>query len=63
MAEHYPKNTVEVSAFCKRCVKDTPHNVNGGRLGGCKSCIARLDAEQKARVNVPAPAEQSEMKF
>jgi hypothetical protein len=41
MSEHYTKATVEVSEWCKKCHKSTPHRVLGGRLAGCKVCEAQ----------------------
>lgn len=35
MSEHYTKNTLEVTAYCKRCGKNTQHRVDGGRKGPC----------------------------
>ena len=41
MTEHYSKATVEVSEWCKKCHKFTPHRVLGGKLAGCKVCEAQ----------------------
>ena len=35
MPHHYPKSTVEASAWCNTCNKPTPHFVHGGVLGRC----------------------------
>jgi hypothetical protein len=35
MPEHHTKNTLEVTAHCKRCQKFTQHRVDGGRQGPC----------------------------
>jgi hypothetical protein len=35
MSEHYTKNTEEVTAYCRRCQRNTQHRVFGGRLGPC----------------------------
>lgn len=43
MSEHYQRNTVEVSAWCNRCGKDTPHRVDAPKLGPCLVCLARLE--------------------
>jgi hypothetical protein len=35
MSEHYPKSTIETTAYCKPCQRMTTHRVDGGRLGPC----------------------------
>jgi len=35
MPEHFTKNTLECTAYCKRCQRDTQHRVDGGRRGPC----------------------------
>ena len=35
MPEHYTKNTLECTAWCKRCGRMTQHRVDGGRRGPC----------------------------
>jgi hypothetical protein len=45
MTQHYTKNTIEASAWCKICVKPTPHAVNDGRIGSCLTCITRLNLQ------------------
>jgi hypothetical protein len=35
MSEHYTKNTLEVTAYCRKCQRNTQHRVDGGRLGPC----------------------------
>ena len=35
MSEHYTKNTLEATAWCAKCQKQTQHRVDGGRLGPC----------------------------
>jgi hypothetical protein len=37
MPHHFPKSTVEASAWCNRCGKMTLHRVFDGRLGRCKN--------------------------
>jgi hypothetical protein len=37
MPHHFPKATVEASAYCTTCGKMTPHYVFDGRLGRCKN--------------------------
>lgn len=59
MAEHYPRNTVEASAWCLKCQKSTMHRIDGVRKGPCIPCTERLEAEHKA---APAPpAEQKKL--
>lgn len=52
MTQHYTKNTVEASAWCKRCNAFTTHRVDAGKtsglLGPCRNCIAKLDAAHDA---------------
>jgi hypothetical protein len=35
MAEHYTKNTLECTAWCAKCQRQTQHRVDGGRRGPC----------------------------
>lgn len=35
MPEHYTKNTLECTAWCRVCQKHTQHRVDGGRRGPC----------------------------
>lgn len=35
MPEHYTKNTLECTAWCKKCDRMTQHRVDGGRRGPC----------------------------
>jgi hypothetical protein len=39
MTIHYTKNTMEVTAWCAKCQRDTQHRVDGGRRGPCLECI------------------------
>ena len=41
MPEHYTKNTVEATVWCKRCGKETPHHIYDSRRGACLVCLAR----------------------
>jgi len=47
--EHYTRNTVSVSAYCKKCGKTTQHRVDDVRKGPCLECMAKQDAEIAAR--------------
>jgi hypothetical protein len=35
MGEHYTKNTLECTAWCAKCQKNTQHRVDDGRRGPC----------------------------
>jgi hypothetical protein len=39
MGEHYTKNTLETTAYCRKCQRDTQHRVDSGRRGPCLECI------------------------
>lgn len=43
--QHYTRGTVEASAWCRKCGKPTMHLVFGVKLGSCKKCISKLEAE------------------
>ena len=47
MSEHFTKNTLEITAYCARCAKQTQHRVDGGRKGPCLDCLEmrRIEAE------------------
>jgi ribosomal protein L44E len=49
MAEHFSRNTIFISAWCRKCSKNTPHRVEDRRKGPCLDCIARLDVEHAQR--------------
>jgi hypothetical protein len=42
MPEHYTKNTLQVTVWCNRCGKVTPHRVDDGRRGPCLTCVENL---------------------
>lgn len=54
MGQHYTLNTVEVSEWCNKCGKNTPHRVAGRKLQYCIPCFDRLPISQ------PVKAEQIE---
>ena len=54
MTQHYTRNTVEVSAWCQKCHKQTMHSVYGVKLGACLVCLERLGKEAQARPSPPA---------
>jgi len=47
MGEHYTRSTLECTAYCLRCRKDTQHRVDSGRRGPCLECIRRLEIENE----------------
>jgi predicted RNA-binding Zn-ribbon protein involved in translation (DUF1610 family) len=53
MPEHYTKETVSASFWCKKCGKETLHRVDKGRRGPCYTCMAALEAEHKKPKPVP----------
>ena len=48
MTEHYSKQTVSVSEFCRKCNKHTEHSVYDGRKGACLVCLKK-QTEDAAR--------------
>lgn len=49
MPEHYTRNTLECTAYCRRCGKDTQHRVDSGRRGPCLACIRKREIENEAQ--------------
>lgn len=47
MGEHYTKATLECTAYCLRCAKDTQHRVDGVRRGPCLECIRKLEIKNE----------------
>jgi ribosomal protein L44E len=45
MTQHFTRNTVSMSLWCKKCQKYTQHRIDGVRKGPCLDCIARLTVE------------------
>jgi ribosomal protein L44E len=39
MPEHYTKNTLECTAWCGKCHRQTQHRVDNGRRGPCLECL------------------------
>ena len=39
MTEHYTRNTVQISAWCAKCRRETMHRVDSGRKGPCLECL------------------------
>lgn len=44
---HFTKNTVEASAWCLKCNRQTLHAIADGRIGACLVCFQRLEEEAK----------------
>jgi lauroyl/myristoyl acyltransferase len=49
MGQHYTLSTVEVSAWCNKCGKNTPHRVACKRLQYCIPCFDK-SAQSKPAV-------------
>jgi hypothetical protein len=58
MGQHYTLQTVETSAWCNKCSKNTPHRVAGKRLSFCIPCWERSKAESEAEKAKPKQPEQ-----
>lgn len=64
MVQHYTLNTVEVSEWCNRCRKNTPHRVADRRLQFCIPCWERGQAESQAAKDAPRePAAEQQKLF
>jgi ribosomal protein L44E len=48
LSEHYTRNTLECTVWCKRCNAMTQHRVDTGRRGPCLPCMEK----QKANIEV-----------
>jgi hypothetical protein len=72
VAEHYTKNTVSATAWCKKCGGFKSHRIDGGRVGPCLTCVAATagvltfaapaaaaEAQQVGLFAAPAVAETS----
>ncbi len=47
MSQHYTSDTVAVSAWCKKCGKETMHTVHNKILGACQVCLEKLNTGSK----------------
>lgn len=56
MPHHYPKSTVQASAWCPTCNKETPHYVWDGRLGRCMNEHPHPEPKKE-----PAPPQQGKL--
>jgi hypothetical protein len=53
MTEHFTKNTLECTAWCAKCQRDTQHRVDGGRKGPCidpKHPVPKTTRAQEKRI-------------
>ena len=48
MSEHYTKDTLECTVWCKKCSALTQHRVDDGRRGPCLVCM------EKQRIQIEA---------
>lgn len=58
MTQHYPKNTVFATHYCRKCSGFTQHRVDGGRVGPCIPCMEKLEAEHQERASLAAAEPQ-----
>jgi hypothetical protein len=49
MSQHYTRDTVAVSAWCKKCGKETMHTVHNKILGPCQVCLKKLNETKKPK--------------
>lgn len=47
MAQHYPRNTTAVLAWCNVCNRNTAHSVADRRLGGCQNSHVKEPDKRK----------------
>jgi len=47
VSEHFTKNTLGCTAWCKRCSAMTQHRVDSGRRGPCLECIKKLELKNE----------------
>jgi hypothetical protein len=43
MGEHYTRNTLEATCWCKPCGGMTQHRIDEGRRGPCLECIRKRE--------------------
>jgi hypothetical protein len=60
MAQHYPRTTVQASAWCNVCRAETMHRVHDRQLQACIRCGERQTREAAARPK-KEPPKQLEM--
>lgn len=58
--QHYTRNTVEASAWCDKCGRNTPHRIDGVKKGPCLTCLGKLEVQhtkmQGVFCHLPRPA-------
>jgi ribosomal protein L44E len=54
MGQHYTLATVEVSAWCNKCNKHTPHSVAYKRLQFCIPCWKNLEKTKQPAIQEQA---------
>lgn len=59
MAEHYNKNTISASLWCRKCGKFTEHRIDTGLRGPCMICLAKLATAQPEK----KPPQKEKMLF
>ncbi len=57
MAEHYPKNCIEASAWCNGCGMNTPHRVADKRLQYCIPCYGKASKGKPERPPCERPGD------
>jgi len=55
MPQHYTRNTVSVSVWCKVCGRATMHRVDGTRRGPCLDCLAERVRQATLRAAAKKP--------
>jgi len=61
MSEHYTKNTLAASCWCKVCHKETLHRVDGGRRGPCLDCLNKPKHSTPEKQPPPPPPKQGDL--
>ena len=59
--EHYPRGTIEVSEWCRKCAKYTMHRVDGVKLGPCLVCLKRLETDSEKKKDEPLQGMQLDL--
>jgi hypothetical protein len=52
--QHYTRNTVEASAWCRKCNKNTMHRIDGVKLGPCLACLHKPTEKKPEPKPLPA---------
>jgi ribosomal protein L44E len=51
VTEHYTKNTLECTAYCRPCGRFTQHRVDSGRRGPCLECKPKGPTKKEIQRN------------